>query len=71
MRCTEVGLRAPHETVGACALLDVVHTGSRRTVKEGLPVQALKALAREAIEIDSPALTLVRYPTERTWKENT
>jgi len=46
LRCTEVGLRAPHETVGACALLDVVHTGSRRTVKEGLPVQALKALAR-------------------------
>jgi len=55
----------------ARALRDVVHTGSRRGVKHGLPVQALKALAREAIEIASPALTLVRYPTERIWKGDT
>jgi len=70
MRCTEVGLRAPHETV-ACTLHDVVRTGSRRTVKQGLPVQALKALAREAIEIASQALTLVRYTAERIWKGDT
>jgi len=46
LRCTEVGLRAPHETVGG---LRVARRSSYRietTVKEGLPVQALKALAR-------------------------
>jgi len=53
----------------SCTLRYVVHARSRRTVKHRLQVQALKALAREGIEIASPALTLVRYPAERTWKE--
>ena len=53
----------------ACTLRYAVHARSRRPVKHRLQVQALKALAREGIEIASPALTLVRYPAERTWKE--
>lgn len=54
-----------------CALRDVVHAGSGRTVTQGMQIQTLEALAREAIEIDSPALTLARYPTERIWKGDT
>jgi len=38
-------------------------------VQHRLQVQVLKALARQGIEIASPALTLVKYPAERTWKE--
>lgn len=53
----------------ACTLRYVVHAKSRRTVKHQLQGQALKALAREGIDIASPALTIVRYPAERTWKE--
>lgn len=53
----------------ACTLRYVVHARSRRTVKHQLQVQTLKALAGAGIEIASPALTLVRYPAERTWKE--
>jgi small-conductance mechanosensitive channel len=55
----------------ACTLRYVVHARSRRTVKHRLQVQTLKALANAGIEIASPALTLVRYPAERTWKEET
>ena len=53
----------------ACTLRYVVHARSRRTVKHRLQGQVLKALAREGVEIASPALTVVRYPAERTWKE--
>ncbi|MDP3596173.1 MAG: hypothetical protein Q8S75_04170, partial [Nitrospirota bacterium] len=53
----------------ACTLRYVVHARSRRTVKHQLQVKALKALAAAGIEIASPALTLVRYPAARTWKE--
>jgi len=53
----------------ACTLRYVVHARSRRTVKHRLQGQVLRALAREGIEIASPALTVVRYPAERTWKE--
>jgi len=53
----------------ACTLRYVVHARSRRTVQHRLQVQVLKALARQGIEIASPALTLVKYPAERTWKE--
>lgn len=53
----------------ACTLRYVVHARSRRTVKHRLQTQVLKALAQEGIEIASPALTVVRYPAERTWKE--
>ncbi|HXH86340.1 MAG TPA: mechanosensitive ion channel family protein [Nitrospira sp.] len=55
----------------ACTLRYVVHARSRRTVKHRLQIQTLKALANAGIEIASPALTLVRYPAERTWKEET
>jgi len=54
----------------ACTLRYVVHARSRRTVKHRLQTQVLKALAREGIEIASPALTVVRYPAERTWRED-
>lgn len=54
----------------ACTLRYVVHARSRRTVKHRLQVQVLQALSRAGIEIASPALTVVRYPAERTWKEN-
>ena len=53
----------------ACTLRYVVHARSRRAVKHRLQGQVLKALAREGVEIASPALTVVRYPAERTWKE--
>ena len=53
----------------ACTVRYVVHARSRRTVKHQLQVKALKALAAAGIEIASPALTLVRYPAARTWKE--
>jgi len=53
----------------ACTLRYVVHARSRRTVKHRLQINTLKALARAGIEIASPGLTLVRYPAERTWKE--
>jgi len=55
----------------ACTLRYVVHARSRRKVKHQLQVKTLKALAAGGIEIASPALTLVRYPAERTWKEET
>lgn len=35
---------------------------------QGAPY-VLKALAHQGIEIASPALTLMKYPAERTWKE--
>jgi len=53
----------------ACTLRYVVHARSRRAVQHRLQVQVLKALACQGIEIASPALTLVKYPAERTWKE--
>jgi len=53
----------------ACTLRYVVHARSRRTVKHRLQTQVLKALARDGIEIASPALTVVRYPAERTWRD--
>lgn len=53
----------------ACTLRYVVHARSRRTVKHQLQVKTLKALAAADIEIASPALTVVPYPAERTWKE--
>jgi hypothetical protein len=53
----------------ACTLRYVVHVRSRRPVKHRLQVKALKALASVGIEIASPGLTFVRYPAERTWKE--
>jgi len=53
----------------ACTLRYVVLARSRRTVKHRLQVETLKALAKAGIEIASPGLTLMRYPTERMWKE--
>ncbi|MDH4186645.1 MAG: mechanosensitive ion channel family protein [Nitrospira sp.] len=53
----------------ACTLRYTVHARSRRTVKHQLQVQVLKALTGAGIEIASPALSVVRYPAERTWKE--
>lgn len=53
----------------ACTLRYVVLARSRRTVKLRLQVETLKALARAGIEIATPGLTLMRYPAERTWKE--
>ena len=53
----------------ACAARYVVPARSRRTVKHRLQVETLKALAQAGIEIASPALTMVRYPAPRTWKE--
>lgn len=47
----------------------VVHARSRRTVTHQLQAKTLKALAGAGIPISSPALTLVRYPAERTWEE--
>jgi len=47
----------------------VVLARSRRTVKHHLQVKTLKALARVGIEIVPPGLSLMRYPAERTWKE--
>lgn len=55
----------------ACTLRFVVHARSRRMVKHQLQVNVLKALGTAGIEIASPGLTLVRYPAERTWKEQT
>lgn len=54
----------------ACTLRYTVHAKSRRTVKHQLQTQVLRALAKEGIEIASPALTVVRYPAERTWRED-
>ena len=53
----------------ACTLCYVVHARSRRSVEHQLQIQALKTLATAGIEITPPALTLVRYLAERTWKE--
>jgi small-conductance mechanosensitive channel len=53
----------------ASTLRYVVLARSRRTVKHRLQVETLKALARAGIEIATPGLTLMRYPAERTWKE--
>jgi len=53
----------------ACTLRYVVLARSRRTVKHRVQVETLKALAKAGIEIASPGLTLMRYPTERMWKE--
>ncbi len=53
----------------ACTLRYIVHSRFRRTVKHQLQTQALHALARKGIEVASPALTVVRYPAERTWRE--
>lgn len=55
----------------ACTLRYVVHARSRRMVKHRLQSQVLKALVQQGIEIASPALTVVRYPAERIWKELT
>ena len=60
---------SPTEHWIACTLRYVVHARSRRIVKHQLQVKTLKALAGAGIAIPSPALTLVRYPAERTWKE--
>jgi len=49
----------------------VVHAKSGRSVKHRLQVKTLKALASAGIEFASPGLTLVPYPAERTWKEQT
>ena len=54
----------------ACTLRYVVHARSRRTVKHQLQTQVLAALAAAGIEIASPALTIVRYPAERTWEKD-
>ncbi len=40
-------------------------------MKRGLQSQVLETLARDAIEIASPTLILIRYTAEGTWKENT
>ncbi len=53
----------------ACTVRYVVDARSRRVVKHRLQVLVLKAFSREGIEIASPALTVVRYPAERTWTE--
>ncbi len=53
----------------ACTLRYVVQARSRRTVTHRLQVQVLKALAPRGIKIAAPALTVVKYPAERTWKE--
>lgn len=53
-----------------CTLRYTVHARSRGTAKYHLQTQVLRALAQEGIEIASPALTVVRYPAERTWKES-
>lgn len=55
----------------ACTLRYVVLARSRRTLKHRLQIKALKALANAGIEIASPGLTILRYPAERTWKEQT
>jgi small-conductance mechanosensitive channel len=53
----------------ACTLRYVVHARSRRAVKHRLQSQVLKALATEAIAIASPAISVVRSSSERTWRE--
>lgn len=68
MRCMEAELRAPHGTLRGLHI--ALHSG-RRAVKRGLQGQVLEAPAREAIEIASPTLILVRHTAEGTWKENT
>lgn len=60
---------SPTEHWIACALRYVVLARSRHTMKHQLQVKTLKALAGAGIALASPALTLVRYPAERTWKE--
>ncbi len=57
------------EHLVAYTLRYVVHARSRRSVKHQLQIQALKTLTAAGIEIASPALTLLRYTTGRTWKE--
>lgn len=39
-------------------------------MKHRLQTQVLKALAKDGIEIASPALTVVRYPAERMWRND-
>ena len=53
----------------ACTLRYIVHAQSRRTIKHRLQTEVLKALVVEGIDIASPALTIVKYPAERAWKE--
>ena len=60
---------SPTEHGIACISRYVVHARSRRTVKHQLQVKTFNALAGARIALVSPALTLVRYPAERTWKE--
>lgn len=55
----------------ACRIRYVVEARIRRTVKHRLQTAVLSRLATENIEIASPALTVVKYPAERTWKEST
>lgn len=53
----------------ACTLRYVVHARSRRSIKHQLQVNTLKALDAAGIAVATPAVTLVRNPAERTWKE--
>lgn len=53
----------------ACTMRYVVLARARRTMKHRLQVQVLKALTAKGIEIASPAMTLVKYPAERLWKD--
>lgn len=54
----------------SCRIRYVVEARVRRSVKHRLQTAALSRLASENIEIASPALTVVKYPAERTWKEH-
>ncbi len=47
----------------------VVQARARRSIKHRLQMQVLRALTKEQIEVAAPSLTVVRYPSERTWKE--
>ena len=53
----------------ACTLRYVVQARARRTVKHQLQILVLKPLTQNGIEIASPALTMVKYPAERNWKD--
>jgi len=50
-------------------LLYVVEARARRVVPHRLHTQVLRALAKDHMEIASPALTLVIYPAERNWED--
>lgn len=53
----------------ACTWRSAVQARAWRSIIHRLQILALKALTQEGIGITSPALSMVKYPAERNWKD--